>query len=107
MQQVDQECPIGLKWKWSDDQTEDQINFSKTELTDWIRTNPTSHKYNTSITNDGLEIRVALLTDMPTMVEWALTNTSTSLHPTPALIVSRGPMEGRKHDNSNRILLPN
>lgn len=94
MQQVNQECPIGLKWKWRADQTGDQIESDKTKLEDWIRTGPTNFKCTTSISDAGLEIQVALLSDMQAMVKWALSNTTTSLYPTPTLIVSKGPWKG-------------
>lgn len=48
-------------------------------------------KYTVDISDEGLEIRVNLLSDMPDVIKWALSNTSPSLHPVPTLIVSKGP----------------
>ena len=71
LQQVDLECPIGLKWVWKDrisieDRTED-----KSRMLVWAAETKSNieGQYIVNITDDGLEIRVHLLTDMPDMIK--------------------------------------
>ena len=97
LQQVEWECPMGVKWNWAQPvASHADMAVREASVRLWVHKAQKSINENLqiSIGQDGVEVTVMNLTDMPSLVEWALSMDDVVLSLPMSIVVSEGPWKG-------------
>ena len=95
LQQVEWECPMGIKWSWAEPNCPHPADREES-VRRWVHEaqKVVNENLQISIGEEGVEVTVTTLTDMPDLVEWALSMDDGALSLPLSIVVSKGPWKG-------------